>query len=68
MVCIGAKFTGKHGFADTRTGEYWEVLPDVQGDHRLLQLALLRFPTTMRWPRHTPSMPPCQPPKQEAQP
>lgn len=40
-VDLGSKFEGKQGFADTRTGEYWEVLPMITGDDRKLQKCLL---------------------------
>lgn len=41
-VKIGANYTGKQGFADTRTGEYWEVLPAIEGDDLKIQQALLQ--------------------------
>lgn len=38
---IGSQYTGKHaGFADTRTGVYWEVHAVIDGDMRLLEAAL----------------------------
>ncbi len=40
-VEIGTHYTGKHaGFADTRTGVYWEVHAPIEGDMRLIELAL----------------------------
>lgn len=40
-VEIGTHYTGKHaGFADTRSGVYWEVHAPIEGDMRLLELAL----------------------------
>ncbi len=40
-VVIGSKFNGKQGYADTKTGEYWEVLPFIMGDDSKLQKCLL---------------------------
>ena len=54
-VEIGSRYTGKpEGFADTRTGVYWESLPRIEGDCLRIQRALLHHASTswkIRWPR-----------------
>lgn len=40
-VVIGKSFTGKNAAANTQTGVFWAVLPDLSPDERLLQRALL---------------------------
>lgn len=53
VVEIGSRYTGRHeGFADTRTGEYWESLPPITEDNLRIQQALLyNRPFQVRWPR-----------------
>lgn len=42
-VNLGAQFTGKReGFACTRSGVYWESLPEIVGDALKLQKGLLK--------------------------
>lgn len=36
-VVIGSAFDGQQGFADTRSGTYWETLPKIEGDALRLQ-------------------------------
>jgi len=40
-VNIGSAFEGKAGFADTRSGAYWETLPKIEGDCLRLQVNTL---------------------------
>ena len=42
-VVVGCRFTGKHdGFAHVSTGEYWEVLPRIDGDDLTVQKCMLK--------------------------
>ena len=44
-IHIGSKFTGKYaGHIDTASGEYWEVLPKIEGEALNLQQVLLARP------------------------
>ncbi|MBS0453993.1 MAG: hypothetical protein JSS14_22045 [Proteobacteria bacterium] len=41
-VILGKHFTGEpQGYADTRTGEFWQVLPPVNS---IIQQALIKSP------------------------
>lgn len=39
-VKIGSLFTGAAGFADTKTGVFWHVIPPMSDDERRVQKAL----------------------------
>lgn len=53
VVDIGSKFDGKPaGFADTRTGTYWEILPQIEGDNLKLQQCLMGWKTDAIFAAH----------------
>lgn len=48
-IQIGCRFTGKYaGHQDLATGDYWEVLPPIDGHARKIQAMLLAKPTQRR--------------------
>jgi hypothetical protein len=63
-VVIGSAFAGRQGFAETRTGTYWEAMPPITGDCLRLQRGLIKHARkarldAQRWPRAAPAMPPA---------
>lgn len=41
MISIGCRYTGKNYFRDTENGTYWEALPEIMKDERIVQRMLL---------------------------